>query len=81
VVLDEDNVSEAGVDEAFEMAFSHACVCVVLVPTFLALSGGVGGRVPPTPTAGRTLTSIAASSGSSSRRWTSTGPLTAPMMV
>lgn len=42
VVLDEDDVSEAGVDEAFEMAFSHACVCVVLVPTFLALSGGVG---------------------------------------
>lgn len=37
--------------------------------------------VLPTPAAGRTMTSIAASSGSSSRRWTSIGPLTAPIIV
>ena len=36
---------------------------------------------PPTPEEGLTLTSIAASSGSSSRRLTSTGPLTAARMV
>jgi hypothetical protein len=37
-------------------------------------------NVLPTPTAGLTLTSIVASSGISSRRNTSIGPLTAPMM-
>lgn len=43
---------------------------------------GQGERhVLPTPTAGRTFTSIAASCGSSSRRCTSIGPFTAPMTV
>ena len=37
--------------------------------------------VLPTPAAGRTRTSIAASSGSSSLRCTSIGPLTAPIIV
>ena len=40
-----------------------------------------GKRIPPTPAAGRTMTSTAASSGSSSLLCTSMGPFTAPIML
>lgn len=42
--------------------------------------GGGELRILPTPAAGLRLTSTVASSGISSRRRTSMGPLTAPMM-
>jgi hypothetical protein len=73
----EDYAAESVVQEGFEVALfgtwwvvsmpirSYAVVCVCVLPT---------------PTAGLTLTSKVASSGISSLRSTSMGPLTAPMM-
>lgn len=83
----EDYGAEGVVEDGFEVAFFGACGGVASVHAFVGMCGGESflerrkwDRVLPTPAAGRTFTSTVASSGSSSLRCTSMGPLTAPTM-
>lgn len=76
VVLDEDDMAQSRPNDGLEMSLPHACsVSVFDLMLDMHLI-----RIPPTPAAGLTTTSMAASSGNSSLLWTSMGPLTAPIM-
>jgi hypothetical protein len=81
-VVDHDDLAQCGLQKRLEVAFSRSYI----VPEVSVRSRQAGqivppSCVPPTPAAGRTITSTTASSGSSSLLWTSMGPLTAPMTV
>ena len=65
---DEDDLAEGGLEDGFEMSFPYPWnqdeLAISLTLVLLQLSKG---NMPPTPAAGRIVTSTAASSGSSSR--------------
>ena len=73
----QDDAAKRVVHEGLEVSLSRA---FVLISTPIPFPATVKVHILPTPIAGLTLTSIAASSGSSSRRCTSIGPLTAPII-
>ena len=80
----EDDLAQGGVDDGFEMALADALLFFVFNNLSFggsSVTSDVKGYQPATPLAGLMFTSMAASSGSSSRLWTSTGPLIPPMMV
>lgn len=78
MVAHEDDVAEGVVDEGFEVPFLGAWRSALdFLGVLFSCTEGFE-LLLPTPEAGRTFTSTAASSGSSSRRCTSSGPLTAP---
>lgn len=77
----EDDAVEGVVEEGFEVSlFRTLCVYEYILFLFQWREIDKELYILPTPEAGLTLTSIAASSGISSRRCTSIGPFTAPMI-
>lgn len=80
MVVCENDMAEGRVDDGFHMAFLGTCEWPLTHDSMSGL-GIVFFGLLPIPAAGRTLTSMAASSGSSSLLCTSMGPLTAAMTV